>query len=423
MGRVWVLCIALLASLVLAPASSIASPVELYGFGGRSTAMAGSGVGSCASFDCVYLNPAGLARVRDKFITGGFTYSNFDLDIDGSPSDAENSLALTFGLTVPLRLGGSMKDRLTIALGIMVPRNAVARARAPKLGEPTFALLDSRAEIVGIQVAFGYALSEHWSLGAGVLALATLEGLIHVDVDGAGRFRTRSEQAVKADYAPVFGARYEDPNSSYRIGLSARGESTAGYDIEITNDLSASLPLSLPLLQIIGTPQYDPAMVAAELVYQANASLSVSGQLEYKRWSGYLRPNENPLPDGVMLPAPNFRDTVVPRIGAEWSRWVGTTELTWRAGYAYLHSPAPEMRGPQSLLDNHRHLMALGLGLAWPKGRYPFRLDLWVQNHELIGRTHYKDESLYEEPSDRPFANVHGDGRILTSGFTLGVRL
>ncbi|MCP4443828.1 MAG: hypothetical protein GY811_00600 [Myxococcales bacterium] len=400
-----------------------ASPLELYGFGGRSSAMAGTGIGSCANFDCVYLNPAGLGRVRHKLVTGGFSYSNLDLEIDGKQSRAENSLATTFGLVVPLRLGGALRERLTLALGIFVPKQAVARARAPRLGEPTFALLDSRSEIIGIQVAFGYAFRRNWSFGAGVLALATLEGLIHVDVDGAGRFQSRSEQTLKAGYAPVFGARYEDPASPYRIGVSMRGESTAGYDIDITNDLSASLPLSLPLLQIIGTPQYDPAMVGAELVYQARPDLTISAQLEYKRWSSYLRPNKNPLPNGAALPTPGFHDTVVPRLGVEWQSHLGGTELSLRSGYAFLYSPAPEMKGPQSLLDNHRHLMAAGLGLAWPETKYPFRINLWAQYHELVGRTHHKDASLYEDPSDRPFTSVHGDGRILIGGFTLGVRL
>ncbi len=410
-------------SLLATPRESEGSPLELYGFGGRSAAMAGSGVGSCANFDCVYLNPAGLGRVRHKLLTGGASYGNLDLEIDGSQSPGENTVSTTFGLVVPLRLGGALRERMTLALGIMVPRKAVARARAPKLGEPTFALLDSRSEIVGIQVALGYALGDSWGLGVGVLALATLEGLIHVDVDGAGRFRTRSEQSLRSDYAPVVGARYARADSAWGFGVSTRGSSTAGYDIAITNDLSASLPLSLPLLQIVGTPQYDPAMLAAEATYQANSELKISAQLEYKRWSQYLRPNKNPLPDGMMLPAPGFHDTVVPRLGAEWVHEFGRAELSLRSGYAFLYSPAPEMTGPQSLLDNHRHLMALGFGLAWPETEFPFRFDVWAQNHELVGRTHHKDASLFEDPADIRAPAVHGDGRILIGGFTLGVKL
>lgn len=422
MWRALAFCVATL-SLLATPGESEGSPLELYGFGGRSAAMAGSGVGSCANFDCVYLNPAGLARVRQKLLTGGASYGNLDLEIDGSQSRGENTLSTTFGLVLPLPLGGALRDRLTLALGIMVPRKAVARARAPELGEPTFALLDSRSEIVGIQVAMGYALGDSWSLGAGVLALATLEGLIHVDVDGAGRFRTRSEQTLKSDYAPVLGAQYANAQSRWAFGFSVRGSSTAGYDIDITNDLSASLPLSLPLLQIVGTPQYDPAMVAAEASYAVRSGFTVSGQLEYKRWSEYLRPNKNPLPNGAPLPTPGFHDTVVPRLGAEWIRDLGKTEVSLRAGYSFLYSPAPEMTGPQSLLDNHRHLMAVGVGFAWPGSKYPFRFDLWAQNHELVGRTHHKDPSLFDDPADVQAPSVHGDGRILIGGFTLGVEL
>ncbi len=412
-----------MATCVVASAEHVAaSPLELYGFGGRSSAMAGTGVASCANYDCVYLNPAGLGKVRSTLLTGGFSYGDLDLTINDEASPGENTLSTTFGLVVPLRLGAELQDKLTLALGIMVPRKAVARARAHTLGEPTFALLDSRSEIVGIQVALGYALDDSWSLGLGVLALATLEGLIHVDVDGAGRFRTRSEQSLKNDYAPVLGVQYAKRRSPWSFGASVRGASTAGYDIDITNDLSASLPLSLPLLQIIGTPQYDPAQLAAEAVYKISPALSLSGQLEFKRWSQYLRPNKNPLPEGEALPAPNFDDTLVPRVAAEWQHSFGTTVATLRGGYAFIYSPAPEMTGPQSLLDNHRHLTTVGAGLAWPTTAYPFELNVWAQNHELVERTHTKDASQFSEGALLPEPIV-GDGRILITGFTLGVRL
>ncbi len=93
-----------------------------------------------------------------------------------------------------------------------------------------------------------------------------------------------------------------------------------------------------------------------------------------------------------------------------------------RAGYAFLYSPAPEMTGPQSLLDNHRHLTSLGLGFSWPTTAYPFEFNLWAQNHELQSRTHTKDPDLFEVDAEVPDP-IRGNGRILIAGFTLGVRL
>lgn len=404
----------------LLPASTDASPLDLYGFGGRSSGMAGAGVATAHSFDCVYLNPAGLGAIRHKYIAGGVSYGGLDLKLSGEASAAENTIATTFGMVVPLALKGSLRDRLTLGLGILVPQHAVARARAPEIGEPTFALLDSRSEVVGIQVAFGYVINSRWSVGAGVLALGTLVGAIRVDVDGAGRFITRSEQELRSDFAPVLGVRYADPASRFRAGFSARGASSAGFDVEVTNSLGMSLPLSLPTLSLAGVPQYDPASVATELAYALSPSIGVALQLEYKRWSAYPLPTENPLANGEKLPGADFSDTAVPRASVEWIRHSGAAEIALRGGYAFLYSPAPEMTRAQSLVDNHRHQLAFGAGLGFPETDFPFQLDAWVQVHELVSRTHRKEVGFVRDGLDD---SIRGTGRIVISGVTLGVKL
>ena len=385
--------------------------------------MAGSGVASAHSFDCVFLNPAGLSRIRSKYIAGGFSYGKLSLDLDGVDTGADETLATTFGLVIPLPLGGKLRDRLTIGFGILVPRNAIARARAPKLGEPLFALLDSRSEIVGIQLALGYTINESWSVGAGMLALATLVGDIEVKVDGSGRFITRSEQSLKSNYSPVAGVRYAKPGAAWSSGLTLRAASQAGFDIEITNSLGDSLPLSLPEFQIIGAPQYDPASAAAEVVYQVQPAIELGLQLDYKHWSAYPLPTQNPIASQDKLPSADFHDTVVPRLSAEWQGTLASTHVSARAGYAFFYSPAPEMKGAQSLLDNHRHLGTTGLGFAWPDTDYPFELDLWMQWHQLVSRRHTKDPTLVGDMAELPFDSIRGSGRIVIGGFTLGVSL
>ena len=420
-----VLAIALSAIIggALSTADVQASPLELYGFGARSSAMAGSGVASAHSFDCVFLNPAGLSRIRSKYLAGGLSYGRPKLWINGADSGAEDTVATTFGVVVPLALAGSLRERLTLGFGILVPQKAVARARAPEVGRPTFALLDARSEIVGLQLALGVAIDERWSVGIGMLALATLEGDIQVDVDGAGRFITRSEQSLKSDFAPVLGVRYGQPGKDWRTGLTLRAASQAGFDIEITNNLGMSLPLSLPEFQIVGAPQYDPASVALELAYRVHAQVDLGVQLDYKHWSAFPLPTRNPIAIRDELPAPDFHDTVVPRLSAEWQEHIGSTELTARVGYAFFYSPAPEMTGKQSLIDNHRHLGAAGLGVAWPQSDYPFRFDVWMQLHQLVPRTHTKDVTLAGDSTKLPYDSIRGTGRIAIGGFTLGVEL
>ncbi|MBL4633239.1 MAG: outer membrane protein transport protein [Kofleriaceae bacterium] len=399
-----------------------ASPLELYGFGSRSSAMAGAGVATCTSFDCVFLNPGRLARQRRKTLSAGYSYGDLNLTINEKKSNSENTQATTFGVVVPLKLGASLADRVTLGLGMMVPRNAIARARSPEVGTPSFALLDSRSEIVGIQLALGYAWNEHVGFGVGVLVSGTLAGRILVDVDGAGRFITRSEQELKSNFTPVLGASLESSDkvgavARRRYGISVRGAAEAGYDIQIDNNLAAHLPLSLPQLLVVGAPQYDPASIILEFGYQATPELGLEFQLDYKRWSAFPLPTENPIERGDDLAGADFHDTVVPRMAVEWLSGPVGAQFALRAGYSFIYSPAPEMTGQASLLDNHRHVGSAGLGISWPEASHGLRIEMWVQEHRLLDRNHEKTDPASE------LGIIRSEGNIHIGGMSVGVDL
>jgi hypothetical protein len=93
----------------------------------------------------------------------------------------------------------------------------------------------------------------------------------------------------------------------------------------------------------------------------------------------------------------------VPRLGIEWSR----EPFRLRGGAFYAHSPAPEMRGMQALLDNHRVVASIGAGLDLPRARVPLHLDAWFQAHVLLPRDHAR----------------HTSGAIYVGGLVLGVDL
>jgi len=94
-----------------------------------------------------------------------------------------------------------------------------------------------------------------------------------------------------------------------------------------------------------------------------------------------------------------------------------------RAGYSFVWSPAPEMDGRQSLLDNHRHVFGLGAGVSWPKTSLPIHIDAWGQVHVLASRTHRKDPSQFASPEDMPFDTLKTGGHIVVGGLTLGIDL
>ena len=201
-----------------------------------------------------------------------------------------------------------------------------------------------------------------------------------------------------------------------------RAESDATFDVQVENDLINELPLTIPTLNIGGVAQFDPLTLAVEGAWRPHPSVQVATQLAYYRWSEFEPPLVNPV-DGMPPPAnPDFSDTVVPRFSAEWQIPSDTIRVDARGGYSFVMSPAPEADGEQSLLDNHRHVGSLGLGIAWP-GRIPLRFDLWVQGHLLLSRSHTKDPANFDADAELPFTTIDTGGRVFVGGMTMGLDL
>src|SRR5687767_15877429 len=112
----------------LAPGAA-ASPLELYGFGGRSPALAGTGTSDAAGFDSAYLNPAGLGEVPRKRLSLGYLYGDFALEMDGDDTGTDRPRALSFGAALPLPLGGALAGRVGIGIGVITPSGTLTRVR------------------------------------------------------------------------------------------------------------------------------------------------------------------------------------------------------------------------------------------------------------------------------------------------------
>jgi len=415
---------AVLAALlaVLSPVPAGASTLELFGFGGRSPGLVGNGVATTDDFASVYINPAGLAQVARTRLAFGALYGDFHLEMDDRQVEVDPALGTVFGAAARLHLGGPLRDRLSLGFAAFVPTEAIARADWPITGEPVFAVLGARSQVVALQLGLGGQITERLRAGVAVLVSAGLGGSIFVSSDAAGRFTSRSEQTLIARAAPIVGVQYRIPEAAVDLGLVFRAESDDPFDVKVENDLINELPLTIPTLNIGGVAQFDPLTVAIEGAWRPVAPVQVSAQLAYYRWSEFEPPTVNPV-GGMPPPAnPDFSDTVVPRLSGEWRVLEGDAVVDARGGYAFVMSPAPEADGQQSLLDNHRHVASLGVGLAWP-GQLPLRFDVWVQGHLLMARSHEKDPGKFPSDAELPFTTLDTGGRIVVGGLTMGVEL
>lgn len=372
-----------LAALILTGTARASEP-ELFGAGARSPAMGATGAADSEDYEAAYVNPAGLAHVRQRRLTLGYVMGRYRLTLDGQRRGVSDTNGVILGGALPLPFGGLLKDRVAVGFAFYFPTGLINRARDAFLDQPRLALLANRTQVVTLLASVGTRVHARVSIGAGVLVLAALVGEILITPDASGRVTTVSEQQLVAGFTPVVGLRVRAAEW-LRLGLAFRGQSTSGYDIQVKNDLGRVLPITLPLIRIAGTAQFDPMQLALEGSFNATRWLLVNVGATWKHWSAYPNPVENATAGAPPWPAPDYHDTVVPRAGGEASGVWGRVRLAARLGYFFEWSPAPRGGPERVLLDADRHVLTAGVGLAYRGRLFGAQLDMYGQWHHLDG--------------------------------------
>ena len=391
--------------------------------------MAGAVVSTSHGHSAVYYSPARLAYGTNPSFAIGYSHGEFDLSIDGGSVAVRGAPALTLGLALPLPLRGWLEDRIALGLGLVLPQTSVLIADIPRPTTPSFALLETRAQTVSVQAALAFRPLDWIAVGAGVLALAALEGHVDVGPNETGRLSSEVSDVLVADYAPVVAVALE-PWPWLSIAATYRGASRASFTFPIEADLGdlagqvglGALDvevLPLPTLAIEGTAQFDPEQVWVEVAGRPTPWLLTAAAVTWKRWSAY----DNPIvytaqrPGDAPQPLPGFHDTVVVRLGLEAQVEAGPVALAPRLGAAWEPTPTPAQSGFHNYLDNDRGILALGIGASWEF----LRLDLALQWHHLVPRTATKGPDTSPEHPGWP--SIRHTGEIYHAGVELGVRL
>lgn len=396
-----------------APRSAAASPPDLFGFGTRSPAMVGMGVTFADDYEATFVNPAGLARARQRSLVFGLQGGAYRFELDDARLPLAPVKANTIGGTIPLPFGGLMKDRLTLGLGIYTPLDVVLVGDIGYAQTPQPIVLD-RAQSLAIQ--FGVGLDLHGvvdglRIGGSVTALGSFAGSIVAGIDATGKFGSVVETQVISSFAPIVGASYDLGDFSF--GAVWRGKIESDFVFQI---VTRDLPLTVPVLNLGGIAQYDPHTVVLEASWRPTPALRVALGAFYALWSEYPGPLTTTSRSSPAPPAVNFSNTLSPRVSAEYTLRRRRTALKLRLGYAYVPSPAPPARAVARYLDNDRHMLTLGAGFELRLGEGGARvlLDGYLSANVLPTRTH-------DAPAPDETTNMRTHGFIGIGGWSLGV--
>ena len=393
--------------------------------------MGMTGSSYASGFESTYANPAGLGANGRMELMVGTSYGSYHLNIDGRGQDIDASHGMTIGFQLPLPFGGILEDVLTIGAGFFTPFAAILRNNVQFAEVPQWSVVD-RAQVVALQIGFGINLERvvpGLRLGIGVSGLAQTTGTLDIFLDETDQFVSLTEAQLVTAFSPIVGVQYR--RDEWGVGVTYRAELQSEIDLNI----DVAIPgLPLPLLSIQALAQYDPHQLIAEGHWRPCPELMLVLNVTWRHWSAWPGPSGSTSERSNTPPAPDFRDTISPRVALEWQRRHERITLFGRGGFAFEPTPAraarmaplrpfvqegaeppPPMLVPQRFIDSHRYILTAGFGLEWQTNNEPvFRLDIFAQMHRLQRRTH-------DIPAPGETENMKTDGIMWALGWTGGL--
>lgn len=448
----------LTAALVLSAAPiAHAQPMDTYGMGSRSTALAGAVTADVDDFSANYYNPAGIVRSGDLRIGVGWFGAHHMLEMNGIDSNVDPVHGIVLGLNVPGNIGDF---RFGFGLGVHLPDQRMSRTRSLPRQRPRWEMYDNRGQRTYLATHVAIQPWDWLRIGGGIAFLSTsnndltIRGSIDITRPESGSslehqltgelFTIRYPQ-VGVQVQPLpwlnFGAVYRGEfalSNNLTAQVGAPGATGPERAVIVAGDIV--VPAYFDLLTA-STNAYVPHQISfGASVEPIPDTLRISAEATWLMWSQYQSPIgtsrivldiEVPpelegsinVPDDIPQGDPMeafFQDRIVPRLGVEWTAVRSNDAvLDLRLGYFYEHSPAPQQTGYSNLVDTDRHAWSVGAGVELtglrPALPGSLHLDLHFQYSLLPDRLHQKMLLI------DPVGDYVASGHVVAGGATVEV--
>jgi hypothetical protein len=352
-------------------------------------ARGGAVTADATDFTATYYNPAMLVLRQDINFGFAFDYTRtearverttFEKPLDCTYCDPRDWSGYDVGLLFPL--GGKVKNRLALGLGLHLPSTRLLSTRAPDPNRPFWYMWHNDPDRIIVYLGAGIRLTDRLTLGVGTQALADLVGsgaTVRVDLFAREvRFR-EIDSHLATTFGPTAGM-FLEPVDGLRLGASFRSEMRLFYSIPADITMEGIGQLNLI---ISGINHYSPHTVSAGVAWDLRPDLTLSLDGNYQMWSRAPSPYVRIEVDlsGETLAAmgldealdmdtrdmdavsPGFRDTVTVRAGVEFRV---TERFAARGGAFFRPTPVPrQTQALSNILDGDTLGLSGGLGLSF----------------------------------------------------------
>ncbi len=372
---------------MLSPFTARASLFDYWGYSPRAVAMSGALTADASDYSAVFYNPAMLA-LREDFNFGlsvDFTRTDawvtprtLDKELDCTYCDpADWATGVDLGLLFPL--GGKVKNKLAVGVGLHLPTSNLVSIRAADPSRPFWYQWNNSPDRLVVFLGAGARILDNLTLGLGAQMLGDLTGAgADITVDLFSKEATHRE--VSSDLAPAVAPNaglYWQALPELRLGLSWRGEFKHRYSVPADIDLEG---VGMLKLAISGYNHFTPHTFNLGAAWDPSSQVTLALDLSYQRWSAAPSPyarihvdlsgetlNALGLDEAMDLDTmetdapPGFEDTLSVRAGMEYRLSEG---FAARGGMSFHPTPVPRQVQPgTNILDSD----ALGVsgGIGW----------------------------------------------------------
>jgi long-chain fatty acid transport protein len=415
MVRVMVARVTLVVALVL-PSGARGDLGSHFGMNPRSMGLGGAYVAVSDDLASLYYNPAGLVQLKGMTVGIGL--------LSGTPFLSEGSTSvpmpneLSYHIHVGVPLSGRLKEVLAFGASLNMPWGRHLETRLYRKQDPYFVLYDASVRM--LQIRLGGALRIPWrplrflTVGAAVQVLGSMTGNIgfyapyqrgDAGTDPDSRLEAWAQMEVPTTTFFVVGA-LAQLGDRWRLGVTYRSEQYIGVEIPISLNTRLATSEDLRIhIPVDGTAtyraKYCPQQVSLGASYQRR-KLLLTADLTWINYGAFETPaprvtlNTEKLkrdpglqvllgPDSLMYdplrPRVQWKDVVVPRVGAEYAllKW-----LTARGGYFYERSPLQGTDFPIYDCDKHGFSLGARASFLRPLNLLPGWLHIDVSLLEIL---------------------------------------
>ena len=379
MKRVKALGLAVAVGLALNPASARGAGYSIYEQGAAALGMGGAGVASVGDASAVFFNPAALARLEGTQVIVGGTIL--------APVTSFSGIAPFPGYGVTEEMERQYFPPPTVYLSRQLPHGFATGAglNAPfglgiKWKNPdtfTGRYIATRADLkdLNANLSAAWAPCPKWSGGLGVdmaFAKVNLQRREQAVVPGGGgAVADVARIELDSDYKSGWGwnaAILGLPSSEWRLAVSYHskvivkptGKATFTQILTGNGAFDAAVAAGLPPNQGVSTVLRLPAIWTGAVAFSPKSDWTLEADANFFEWSVFedLPIRFDTTPSANQTIVEDYKDSWQFRVGAEHR----LTKYTYRFGYYYDQTAAPDESLTPILPDANRHGATLGLG-------------------------------------------------------------